>query len=98
MKATVHHRDTEAGRKRERKEHCFLPLVANPQSYAKRHKIIGLVLKTKLCVSVSLWLIHSSGFRSCSIVGSNSDTVGWMCMAREITVYGALAYITSRIV
>jgi multimeric flavodoxin WrbA len=29
---------------------------------------------------------YSSGFISCSIVGTNSLTVGWMCMVREIAV------------
>ena len=29
---------------------------------------------------------YSSGFKSCSIVGTNSLTVGWMCMVREIAV------------
>ena len=31
-------------------------------------------------------VLYSSGFRSPSIVGSSSDTVGWMCTARCITV------------
>ena len=29
---------------------------------------------------------HSNGFKSANIVGSNSDTVGWICMARWISV------------
>ena len=29
---------------------------------------------------------YSIGFMSCSIVGTSSATVGWMCMAREMTV------------
>ncbi len=29
---------------------------------------------------------YCSGFRSCSSVGRSSATVGWMCMAREMTV------------
>ena len=29
---------------------------------------------------------YSSGFISCSIVGTSSLTVGWMCMVREIAV------------
>ena len=28
------------------------------------------------------------------MVGTSSDTVGWMCMARWMTVYGAFAYMT----
>ncbi len=38
---------------------------------------------------------HSNSLNSCSIVGRNSLTVGWMCIARAITVQGALAYIWS---
>ena len=30
------------------------------------------------------------------MVGSSSDTVGWMCIARCMTVYGTPAYMTSR--
>ena len=30
------------------------------------------------------------------MVGTSSETVGWMCIARCITVYGAFAYIKSR--
>ncbi len=29
---------------------------------------------------------QSSGFSSCSIVGTSSLTVGWMCMVRDIAV------------
>ena len=36
------------------------------------------------------------GPSSASIVGTNSDTVGWICTARCKVVYGALAYIMSR--
>src|SRR5262249_2704732 len=39
----------------------------------------------------------SRGFRSHSIVGMSSETVGWMCTARRIVVHGAFAYMTSRI-
>ena len=28
-------------------------------------------------------------------VGRNSATVGWICIARCITIYGAFAYMTS---
>jgi hypothetical protein len=28
-------------------------------------------------------------------VGRNSATVGWICIARSTTVYGAFAYMTS---
>ena len=40
--------------------------------------------------------IYSSGWSSPSIVGISSVTVGWMCTARWMTVYGASAYITSK--
>src|SRR5262249_54299963 len=38
----------------------------------------------------------ASGCRSSSMVGMSSDTVGWMCIARRMSEYGALAYMTSR--
>jgi hypothetical protein len=38
----------------------------------------------------------ASGRRSSSMVGMSSDTVGWMCIARRMSEYGALAYMTSR--
>jgi adenylate cyclase len=38
---------------------------------------------------------YGSGIISCSIVGTNSLTVGWMCMVREIAVYGLLAAMMS---
>src|SRR5262245_51680269 len=40
---------------------------------------------------------HRRGARSSSMVGMNSETVGWMCIARCKTVDGAFAYMTSRI-
>src|SRR5262245_15022968 len=40
---------------------------------------------------------HRRGARSSSMVGMNSETVGWMCIARRKTVDGAFAYMTSRI-
>src|SRR5262249_39377333 len=39
---------------------------------------------------------HDNGWRSSNMVGMNSETVGWMCTARCRTVYGALAYMISR--
>lgn len=39
---------------------------------------------------------HCKGKRSASMVGTNSETVGWMCIARCRTVDGALAYMVSR--
>src|SRR4029079_3985968 len=38
---------------------------------------------------------HLRGFRPPSSVGISSDTVGWMCTARWIVVYGFFAYIMS---
>ena len=38
----------------------------------------------------------ADGDSSPSSVGMNSETVGWMCIARCSTGYGAFAYITSR--
>jgi hypothetical protein len=35
---------------------------------------------------VSPVVVQTSGFNSPSIVGISSDTVGWMCTARWITV------------
>ena len=39
---------------------------------------------------------HCKGKRSAIMVGTNSETVGWMCIARCRTVDGALAYMVSR--
>ena len=38
---------------------------------------------------------YRSGVSPCSTVGINSVTVGWICTAREMVVYGRFAYITS---
>ena len=38
---------------------------------------------------------HPNSRSSCSMVGRSSVTVGWMCIARAITLQGALAYIWS---
>ncbi|SRR6266487_2561547 len=40
--------------------------------------------------------LHCNGTRSPNMVGTNSETVGWTCIARCMTVYGAFAYMTSR--
>ena len=50
--------------------------------------IISRITFCVLHVSVVnlLRLRYDSGFRSLSMVGINSDTVGWMCMARDTTV------------
>jgi hypothetical protein len=38
---------------------------------------------------------YASGSSLARMIGRYSETVGWMCMARWMTVYGAFAYIAS---
>jgi hypothetical protein len=39
---------------------------------------------------------HCKGTRPSNMVGTNSETVGWICIARCRTVDGAFAYMVSR--
>ena len=58
----------------------------------------GIWFSMQPAASKYLAIMTASYARGSSLdktVGRNSATVGWMCMARCIAVYGALAYMTS---